>query len=248
MSHPSLPPNMSLPSLRPKVAVSAVRPAGVANWLLLEPGFMSVISRHYFEDAAPAALLPGRAVCFLASRSDIKKVSIDLVPAAALPPAPTFVLVVLALALLPPPAPTDPTCTLVTLVTLVTHPSDSLASQRLTWISTFVKEHSFARPPFDPASSPPWFSFVPNAIGVPAMHQRVHGSKTGGLGADDIAYSAGPCPSTVFSHIPLMLVHVNAPFPRPLLPLLPGPYFPPASLPSLVRVFRLLVPWFFFTF
>ena len=58
-------------------------------------------------------------------------------------------------------------------------------------IEQFVRDHSYDRPPFDPSTSPAWFSFTPNVIGKPSMHQREHGAKTGGLGADDIAYSAG---------------------------------------------------------
>lgn len=45
-----------------QIVVSAARPEGSKNWLKLDPGFMALISRHYYEDLTPASLAVGRVV------------------------------------------------------------------------------------------------------------------------------------------------------------------------------------------
>ena len=69
---------------------------------------------------------------------------------------------------------------------------DSSVAERLAWVEKFVRDHSYDRPPFDPATSPKWFSFTPNTIGAPELHQLNNGKAIGGMGADDITYSGTP--------------------------------------------------------
>jgi len=69
---------------------------------------------------------------------------------------------------------------------------DARVARKLETMTNFFHSHSTNRSTVDPAMAPSWFSLVPNVLGKPDMHQVRHGSKTGGAGAPDIAYSAGP--------------------------------------------------------
>ena len=65
-------------------------------------------------------------------------------------------------------------------------------ARRLSWIRQFIAANSHERPMPNPLETPTWYSLTPNTIGTPVMHQKTFGNKTGGFGATDIAYAAGP--------------------------------------------------------
>ena len=62
---------------------------------------------------------------------------------------------------------------------------------RIYWLRNFFLGHSVWRSNDDPSMVPAWWSLRPNFIGRPALF-RDSEARTGGVGAPDVAYAAGP--------------------------------------------------------
>jgi len=65
--------------------------------------------------------------------------------------------------------------------------SDEVIAHRLDLATDFIRRHTILMPQPDPTSAPPFFSLLPNTIGIPQKWKR--GEE--GMGAVDIAYAAG---------------------------------------------------------
>jgi hypothetical protein len=65
--------------------------------------------------------------------------------------------------------------------------SDDVIAARISLANDFIRRHTLLMPQPDPTTAPPFFSLLPNKIGVPQKWKR--GEE--GMGAVDIAYAAG---------------------------------------------------------
>ncbi len=116
------------------------------NWLKSGENAAAIVTRHYFERDAPAALDAGLHI----------PLEVELVDALAKAPS---------------------------------RPNDQSIAHAFREIAADLRFNTLGTLVFDPASSPPWFSNIPNTIGKPVVWSPERDG--GNVGNSDAAYGAG---------------------------------------------------------
>ena len=151
-------------------AAAAAAPGGPQPvWMPLPPTASQVITRHYYENEAPAA--SDAAVAGLEHRISISTVAAELRQQQQ-------------------PQQQQQEARGALGGTAPGPPSDEEAARRMDEAVAFVHRHTVGMPPPDPTTAPPFFSLVPNVIGKPAKWSK----DSEGAGGVDIACKLLPTP------------------------------------------------------